>query len=90
MPGRRSMARRRKPHCGEQPEPEEVQGRAPVQSGGALDEEERMLLRGEAREAFLGALIDPPKPTDKLRAMLGRHREVCGGTPRRLPRPGRP
>lgn len=40
-----------------------------------------MVFRGEDRDAFLGALIDPPKPTDKLRAALGRHREVFGTCP---------
>jgi uncharacterized protein (DUF1778 family) len=62
------MASRRKRHCEESPEPEEVQG----------EQEERMVLRGEDRDAFLEALVAPPEPAEKLLAALRRHREVLG------------
>jgi len=40
-----------------------------------------MVLRGEDRDAFLGALSAPPKPTKKLVSALRRHREVLGASP---------
>lgn len=43
-----------------------------------LDEHERMVLTGADREAFLEALMDPPKPAEKLIAALRRHRELMG------------
>jgi uncharacterized protein (DUF1778 family) len=43
-----------------------------------LDEHERMLLIGADRDAFLDAVMNPPKPTEKLKAALRRHREVLG------------
>lgn len=43
-----------------------------------LDEHERMMLLGADRDAFLDAVMDPPKPTEKLLAALRRHREVLG------------
>ncbi|HEX6863264.1 MAG TPA: DUF1778 domain-containing protein [Thermoanaerobaculia bacterium] len=41
-----------------------------------LDEHERMMLLGADRDAFLEAVMDPPRPTKKLLAALRRHREV--------------
>lgn len=43
-----------------------------------LDEHERMVLVGADRDAFLAAVMDPPKPTEKLVAALRRHRDVMG------------
>ncbi|HYO12918.1 MAG TPA: DUF1778 domain-containing protein [Thermoanaerobaculia bacterium] len=43
-----------------------------------LEEHERMMLIGADREAFLEAVMNPPKPTEKLLAALRRHREVLG------------
>jgi uncharacterized protein (DUF1778 family) len=43
-----------------------------------LAEHERMMLLGADRDAFLDALMNPPKPTAKLLAALRRHREVLG------------
>jgi uncharacterized protein (DUF1778 family) len=43
-----------------------------------LDEHERMMLIGADRDAFLDAVMNPPKPTAKLLAALRRHREVLG------------
>jgi uncharacterized protein (DUF1778 family) len=43
-----------------------------------LEEHERMVLVGADREAFLAAVMNPPEPTEKLRAALRRHREVLG------------
>ena len=43
-----------------------------------LDEHERMMLVGADRDAFLEAVTNPPKPTEKLVAALKRHREVLG------------
>ncbi|HEX6861498.1 MAG TPA: DUF1778 domain-containing protein, partial [Thermoanaerobaculia bacterium] len=45
------------------------------------DQEERMVLRGEDRDAFLGALSAPPEPGEKLVSALRRHREVLGASP---------
>jgi uncharacterized protein (DUF1778 family) len=41
-----------------------------------LDEHERMALTGANRDAFLGAVVKPPEPTDKLIAALRRHRSL--------------
>lgn len=41
-----------------------------------LDEHERMVLTGADRDAFLDAVMNPPKPTEKLLAALRRHRQV--------------
>ena len=43
-----------------------------------LDEHERMVLTGADRDAFLKAVLDPPKPTAKLVAALKRHRKLAG------------
>ena len=43
-----------------------------------LEEHERMVLVGADRDAFLAAVMNPPAPTEKLRAALRRHREVLG------------
>jgi uncharacterized protein (DUF1778 family) len=43
-----------------------------------LDEHARMVLTGTDRDAFLGALLDPPAPTAKLIAALRRHRDLFG------------
>lgn len=43
-----------------------------------LDEHERMVLTGADREAFLEALMNPPKPAEKLIAALRCHRELMG------------
>ena len=43
-----------------------------------LEEHERMVLLGADRDAFLAAVMNPPEPTEKLRAALKRHREVLG------------
>ncbi|HSK76581.1 MAG TPA: DUF1778 domain-containing protein [Thermoanaerobaculia bacterium] len=43
-----------------------------------LDERERMMLIGADRDAFLDAVMNPPKPTAKLLAALRRYREVLG------------
>ena len=39
-----------------------------------LEDHERMLLRGEDREAFLEAVAHPPPPARRLVAALRRHR----------------
>ena len=38
----------------------------------------RMALAGADREAFLDAVRNPPKPTEKLVAALRRHRAMLG------------
>lgn len=38
-----------------------------------LEDHERMLLRGEDREAFLDAVAHPPRPARRLVAALRRH-----------------
>jgi uncharacterized protein (DUF1778 family) len=43
-----------------------------------LDEHERMVLTGANRDAFLDAILNPPKPTDRLVKALRRHRDVVG------------
>lgn len=43
-----------------------------------LDEHERMVLTGADRDAFLDAVLNPPKPTRKLVAALRRHRKLLG------------
>ena len=43
-----------------------------------LEEHERMVLLGADRDAFLAAVMNPPEPTEKLRAALRRHREFLG------------
>lgn len=43
-----------------------------------LEQHERMALEGDDREAFLEALLDPPKPTRKLVEALKLHREMFG------------
>jgi len=48
-----------------------------------LEEHERMALRGEDREAFLAAIMDPPEPTPRLMAAFRRYRQVTGQAPRR-------
>lgn len=40
-----------------------------------LDEHERMVLSGAARDAFLDAVRDPPKPAGRLVDALRRHRD---------------
>lgn len=49
-----------------------------VEAGRVLDEHERMMLIGADRDAFLEAVVNPPKPTEKLLAVLRRHREILG------------
>jgi uncharacterized protein (DUF1778 family) len=44
-----------------------------------LDEHERMVLIGADREAFLEAILNPPKPTEKLVAAMRRHRAALLG-----------
>ena len=43
-----------------------------------LDEHERMVLSGADREAFFGAVLNPPEPTDKLIKALRRHKSLLG------------
>jgi uncharacterized protein (DUF1778 family) len=43
-----------------------------------LDEHQRMLLTGADREAFLDAVMNPPKPSKKLISALKRHRDLTG------------
>jgi uncharacterized protein (DUF1778 family) len=43
-----------------------------------LNEHERMVLSGADRNAFLGAVLRPPAPTERLTAALRRHRELLG------------
>jgi uncharacterized protein (DUF1778 family) len=43
-----------------------------------LDEHERMVLVGADREAFLEALLNPPKPAERLVAAVKRHRALLG------------
>jgi uncharacterized protein (DUF1778 family) len=43
-----------------------------------LDEHERLLLTGADREAFLKAVLNPPKPTKRLVNALRRHRQLIG------------
>ncbi len=43
-----------------------------------LDEHERMVLTGADRDAFLKALLNPPKPSAHLIAALKRHRDLFG------------
>jgi hypothetical protein len=40
--------------------------------------DERMVLLGADREAFLAALLNPPEPTEELVAALRRHRSTLG------------
>jgi uncharacterized protein (DUF1778 family) len=37
-----------------------------------------MVLTGANRDAFLAAVLNPPEPTDKLIAVLRRHRDLMG------------
>jgi uncharacterized protein (DUF1778 family) len=41
-----------------------------------LEEQERMILAGADRDAFLDALLHPPEPAEALVAALSRHREL--------------
>jgi len=43
-----------------------------------LQQHEQMALRGANRDAFLDAVLDPPKPTKKLVDALRLHQEVFG------------
>jgi uncharacterized protein (DUF1778 family) len=43
-----------------------------------IEEHERLLLRGADREAFLAAVMNPPKPTKRLVSALRRHRQLIG------------
>jgi uncharacterized protein (DUF1778 family) len=43
-----------------------------------LDDHERMILRGEDRDAFLRAVSKPPPPAGRLVAALRRHRSEVG------------
>lgn len=43
-----------------------------------LDEHERMVLTGANQDASLDAVLNPPKPTDRLVKALRRHRDVVG------------
>ncbi len=43
-----------------------------------LDEHERMVLAGADRQAFLDAVLRPPRPTAKLVTALRRHRDLFG------------
>ena len=40
-----------------------------------LEEHERMVLRGDDREAFLRAIVAPPAPSPRLVAALRKHRD---------------
>lgn len=43
-----------------------------------LDEQERMYVSGADRDAIMAALLDPPEPTEYLRAAMREHRELYG------------
>ena len=43
-----------------------------------LEAHERMVLEGADRDAFLDAVMNPPKPTDRLIAAFKRHRDLIG------------
>lgn len=43
-----------------------------------LEDHERMVLIGADRDAFLEAVMNPPKPTEKLVSALRRHRALIG------------
>ena len=43
-----------------------------------LEDHERMVLRGDDREAFLAAVSKPPPPAARLLAALRRHRDLIG------------
>jgi uncharacterized protein (DUF1778 family) len=43
-----------------------------------LEEHERMVLRGEDRDAFLNAVANPPPPASRLVAALRRHGALVG------------
>lgn len=43
-----------------------------------LEDHERMILAGADREAFLNAVLSPPKPAARLVAALKRHRALFG------------
>jgi uncharacterized protein (DUF1778 family) len=43
-----------------------------------LEDHERMVLRGEDRDAFLKAVSNPPPPAPRLIAALRRHRDQNG------------
>ncbi len=43
-----------------------------------LEDHERMVLAGADREAFLDAVLNPPKPAARLVAALKRHRNLFG------------
>jgi antitoxin ParD1/3/4 len=47
-------------------------------AGRMLDEHERLLLTGGDREAFLKAVLNPPKPAKRLVNALRRHRQIVG------------
>jgi uncharacterized protein (DUF1778 family) len=48
-----------------------------------VEEHERMELRGEDRDAFLAAILNPPEPTPRLVDAFRRHRELTRPAPRR-------
>lgn len=52
----------------------------PMQRDDAACSKERLhlVLTGADRDAFVAAVLDPPKPTDKLIAALRRHRDLLG------------
>src|SRR5262249_14071133 len=41
-----------------------------------LDEHDRLVLRGEDRDAFLAAVANPPAPSARLIAALRKHRKL--------------
>jgi uncharacterized protein (DUF1778 family) len=43
-----------------------------------LDEHQRMILTGADRDAFLDAVMNPPKPAPRLVKALRRHRKLMG------------
>jgi len=43
-----------------------------------LEDHERMVLAGSDREAFLEAVLAPPKPAARLVGALKRHRDIFG------------
>ena len=45
-----------------------------------LEKHERMVLTCADQDAFLEVVLNPPKPTEKLVAALGRHRALLGWT----------
>lgn len=45
----------------------------------AIQEHEMMTLTGRDREVFVAALLNPPEPSERLRAATQRYKQAMGG-----------